>query len=170
MRSRGAAHFSTLLLACCWAAAPLRAQEHGYILGEEKGLQMIVHIFGEVARPGEYQVPDDTNVLQLVSKAGGPTEFSRLNDVTVTRAFAQPMVTSAGTDGHEAAAGPRILVVNLDEYLKSDRSATLPVLQPGDVVRVPRNKFSAWKSVAGILRDVSVIASAYFLGVRAFKN
>ncbi len=52
----------------------LGAQEkERYLLGDEQKLEMIVHVFGEVARPGEYRVADDTNVLELISKAGGPT-------------------------------------------------------------------------------------------------
>ena len=151
-------------------AGSVRAQSReGYILGEEKRLEMVVHIFGEVARPGEYRVPDNTDVLQLISKAGGPNEFSKLNGVTVTRARPQGPAPAAGTDGHEASA-QRILRVDLDAYLKKSSGVTLPVLQPGDVVVVPRNTFSKWKSVAGILRDVSVVASAYFLYLRAVKN
>lgn len=151
-------------------AVPARAQSReGYILGEEKRLEMVVHIFGEVARPGEYRVPDNTDVLQLISKAGGPNEFSKLNGVTVTRARPQGPALASGTDGHEGA-DQRILRVNLDAYLKKGSAVTLPVLQPGDVVVVPRNTFSKWKSVAGVLRDVSVVASAYFLYLRAVKN
>ena len=48
--------------------------------------------------------------------------------------------------------------------------ASIPTLQPGDVVVVPRNGFSKWKSVAGILRDLSVVASAYFLYLRTTKD
>jgi hypothetical protein len=60
--------------------------------------------------------------------------------------------------------------VDLDLYLNSPEGAPIPGLQPGDVVMVPRNRKYRWKFVAGILRDLSVVASAYFLGVRAFQN
>ena len=173
LRSRTARRSATALFligAALLRPVPAGAQNRdSYILGEEKRLEMIVHVFGEVLRPGEYRVPDDTNVLQLISKAGGPTEFSKLTKVTVTRGHSQTATHVAGTDGH-SNPGARILKVNLDDYLEKNPGTAIPVLQPGDVVVVPRNTFSKWKSVAGILRDVSVVASAYFLYLRATKD
>jgi hypothetical protein len=160
-----------VLLAVVTAAPPLVAQqpagptpERGrYILGEEKRLEMLVHILGQVQRPGEYQVPDGTNALELISKAGGPTEFASLSEVRVTHA-ALGATTATG-----AIVGPRVTDLNLSSFLSSISPRELPALQPGDVVNVPANAKSRWKFAAGILRDISVVASAYFLGVRAFK-
>jgi hypothetical protein len=153
------------------AGAASAQQSDRYILGEEKRLEMIVHVFGEVQRPGEYRVPDDTDVLQLVSKAGGPTEFAKLTGVTVTRLPARPGVAGATNGATAAGTGTsRILRVDLKDYLKDDGPASMPILQPGDVVLVPRNSLSKWKSVAGVIRDVSVVASAYFLYLRATKD
>ena len=50
-------------------------QKDQYQIGLER-LMITVHIFGEVRQPGEFLVPDNTNILELISKAGGPTEFS----------------------------------------------------------------------------------------------
>ena len=129
-----------------------------YILGQEKKLEMMVHILGEVKAPGEYQVVDGTSVLELLSKAGGPTEYSKLSGIILTHAVAA------------AGPNPRVVSVDLDQYLNSPNAISIPGLQPGDVVMVPRNRKYRWKFVAGILRDLSVVASAYFLGVRAFQN
>jgi len=129
-----------------------------YILGQEKKLEMMVHILGEVKTPGEYQVVDGTSVLELLSKAGGPTEYSQLATISLTRALA------TGT------SEPRVVTVDLDHYLHSSQPVGIPALQPGDVVMVPRNRKYRWKLVSGILRDLSVVASAYFLGVRAFRD
>jgi len=129
-----------------------------YILGQEKKLEMMVHIIGEVKAPGEYQVVDGTSVLELLSKAGGPTEYSKLSGIILTHAVAP------------AGPNPRVVYVDLDQYLHSPQAVQIPGLQPGDVVTVPRNRKYRWKFVAGILRDLSVVASAYFLGVRAFQN
>jgi polysaccharide export outer membrane protein len=129
-----------------------------YILGQEKKLEMMVHILGEVRNPGEYQVVDGTSVLELLSKAGGPTEFSQLGNITLTRALGA------------ANSEPRVVSVNISQYLSSSQPVGIPALQPGDVVMVPRNRKYRWKLFAGIVRDLSVVASAYFLGVRAFKD
>lgn len=64
----------------------VNAQEKDrYVFGETGKLEMVVHIIGEVKRPGEYRVSDRTNLVELLSKAGGPTQFSKLSGVTITR-------------------------------------------------------------------------------------
>jgi len=72
--------FVTILL-----VGQLHAQEkEKYLFGTEQQLEMIVHVFGEVRKPGEYRVPNDTNILELISKAGGPTQYSKLRKTRLT--------------------------------------------------------------------------------------
>ena len=154
----------------------LGAQEkERYLLGDEQKLEMIVHVFGEVTRSGEYRVADDTNVLELISKAGGPTEFSKLSSVRLTRV--QPLLQSSNRNGIDNSngsfnsnykLGERVIKINLDKYLKEGKGSLL-TLQPGDVVFVPRNKWFRWRNVVAVARDLSVIASVYLIYIRA-KN
>jgi len=138
-----------------WASSS-RAQDTGaYTLGEQRTLEIVVSVWGEVLRPGEYRVSDATDVLQLLSKAGGPTEFAKLSGVTITHAPGDP------------SGKPRIEKVAIDQYLQWAKATAPPRLEPGDVVVVPRNAFSKWKQLAGILRDLSIVASTYFLYRRA---
>ena len=53
------------------AVAFAQSQGKGYLIPQEQGLEMLVHILGEVQKPGEYRVPDHTDVLELIAKAGG---------------------------------------------------------------------------------------------------
>ena len=59
----------------------LQIPKENYLIGEEQRLEIIVHVWGEVRQPGEKRVPDGTNILEVISKAGGPTEFSNLSKV-----------------------------------------------------------------------------------------
>ena len=157
-----------ILLAICFRPGVTVAQERsGYLPGQQQGLEMMVHIMGEVQRPGEYRVPDQTDILQLLSKAGGPTQFSRLSSVSVRRVTTgRPVAALSG------GAPPRveILRVNIADVLRKQDSAAPPLLQPGDVVFVPKNGWHKWKDVAGVVRDLSVVASAYFLYLRATRD
>ncbi len=141
-----------------------------YLVGSEEGqLQMIVHIVGEVKRPGEYRVGDKTNLLELFSKAGGPTQFSKLSGVTISRV--QHGVASNGRSGSgHLSLGNQIIKVNLDKHLKQRNATSPPELKPGDVVFVPRNSWSTWRNVATILRDVGVPIGLYLAYVRANRN
>lgn len=156
-----------LVAACLWPATALSQERSGYIRGEQQGLEMLVHIMGEVQKPGEYRVGDQTNLLELLSKAGGPTQFSRLGSISVRRVAAAPLGSAAA-----GGATPRIEIirVNMDDVLSKQGMAPPPMLQPGDVVFVPKNSWHTWKNVSGIIRDVSVVASAYFLYSRASRN
>jgi protein involved in polysaccharide export with SLBB domain len=140
--------------------------DDSYILGVDNRLQMKVHILGEVKNPGEYPVADDTNILELLSKAGGPTEFANLGSVVLTRVETTPAYLRAEGEGPRE----RVVKVNLDDYLKKSRPQALPVLLPGDVVTVPRNNMHKWRTFFGMTRDIAVVASAYFLYVRTFQN
>jgi polysaccharide export outer membrane protein len=124
-----------------------------YLVGLDKRLEIRVHILGEVASPGEYRVPDNTTVLELVSKAGGPTEFANAGDVSIKRERAD------GTGSH-------IVNVDIKAYLTEEDAAPPPVLRPGDVVTVPRNNMHRWRTAFTMIRDLSVVASAYFLYLR----
>ncbi len=137
-----------------------------YLVGEQdQRLQMIVHVIGEVKKPGEYRVHDGTNILELFSKAGGPTEFSKLGKVTISRV--QHEVATTGVNGNgRLRAGNQIIRVNLDDYLKRNSTTSPPLLKPGDVVLVPRNGWSKWRNTAVIFRDASVIISLYLLYLR----
>lgn len=143
-----------------------KAQDNqDYILGDEQQLEMIVHIFGEVKKPGEHRVTDKTNVLELISKAGGPTEFSSLGNVRLTRVNSYSSKMKSGN----GSFSKRVNELDLNSYLKGKKNMSIPVLLPGDIVFVPRNNWHRWRNIVGMARDISVVASVYWLYIRA-KN
>src|SRR5262245_28010905 len=159
---------------CVVAAADLymatsSAQEaEPYTRGERKRLLIMVHVLGEVRNPGEYSVPDDTDLLSLIAKAGGNTELGDLTQVRLThRPEAQRFAGTNGTDGTPPSVGSQL--IDLDAYLRGQGSPP-PVLQPGDVVTVSRNGMASWRTVAAVFRDLAVVATAVFLGIRTFDN
>ncbi len=73
--------FGSLFLVVLFSVTVFGQDQEKYLIGTEKKLEMIVHIMGEVGKPGEYRVEDNTNLVELISKAGGPTQFSSLSGV-----------------------------------------------------------------------------------------
>jgi polysaccharide export outer membrane protein len=138
------------------------AADGGYMLGQDnKRLQIVVYVLGEVDSPGEYIVPDDTDVLELISKAGGPTEFANMGDVSLKRRGNPSTAGFAGNGGGiERGAVEK---VNLDRFLSHETSAGPPLLRPGDVVVVPRNRWHSWRTAFTVVRDISVVVSTYLL-------
>ncbi len=138
-----------------------------YKFNENHELELVVHIMGEVKKPGEYTVSDKTDVAELLAKAGGPTEFSNLKSVFITR-VEQSMDNIDGQQQFKIKKS--VIKVNLDGYLKHQKIVEVPKLVPGDIVLIPRNSWHKWRHVFTIVRDVSVVASAYFLYLRATKK
>ncbi len=144
----------------------LVAQETGdYLLGEEEKLQMVVYILGEVQKPGEYRVSDNTNVIELISKAGGTTEFSNLGKVRIRRELVMYDENSP-----RKKIKKEFLKFDAKGYLEKQGTPDPPILKPGDIVYVGKNSWSSWRKVATVVRDVSVVASAVFLYFRTFDN
>lgn len=80
----------------------------------------LVYITGEVTRPGAYPVLAPINVLQLIARAGGLTQFANRKDIYILR-----------------AADHNRLRFNYKEVVKGKNNEQNIVLQPGDTVVVP---------------------------------
>jgi len=124
-------------------------KEEYFIDPATQKLSIEVHLWGEVTRPGVYRVPLGTNVMELISQAGGPTEFSNLSKVKLTH---------RGLSG-----GSTIEIVDLARYTEAKGAVSIPVLGPGDLVTVPRNVRHAWESSIKLVGDVVIIANLIFL-------
>ncbi len=166
------AALGALLVAGILPAGARAQQRDDYLLGEERRLEMVVHVLGEVTRPGEYRVADDTNVLELLSKAGGGTQLSRMSEVTITRMTSEPENLASASESaiaHGGVKAQRVYRVNVEDILQG-KSAEIPNLRPGDVVMVPRNSMSTWRTTAAVLRDLSIVFTTYLLAVRTYQD
>lgn len=128
----------------------LRRSQYHLRLGTEDELQFYVHIWGQVTKPGLYLVADGTDVVGLVSLAGGPTEGARLDKVRLVRS---------------GPGAQRAIPVNLKEYTHSGDSSKVPVLEPGDTIIVPSTfwqrfiRFGTILNVAALFANVIVYAT-----------
>ena len=119
----------------------------GTLTGSEQ-LKIKTYIWGQVRNPGLYIIPDDTDLLTLISSAGGPTENAKLTKIRIVR---------------PTEDGESVIIVNLKEYTKTGNIDLIPTLQPGDTVIVPGTTFYAFSKVAEWLADVVIIFSIYNL-------
>jgi len=113
--------------------------------GVEK-LKINTHIWGQIYKPGFYAVPDDTDLLTLISLAGGPREDAKLTKIRIVRPTAQ---------------GEKIIFVNLKKYMETGDENLIPVLQPGDTVIVSGTIFYAAARVADFLSKAAIALSVY---------
>lgn len=82
-----------------------------------------VYLVGEVARPGELKLKDQTRLLQAISLAGGFTTFAHQGDVVVFRS-------------REGGPEERF-EINVKKVVSGDRPEDNLILHPGDTIFVP---------------------------------
>lgn len=111
--------------------------------GTESKLMMKVNVWGAVQEPGSQYVPDGTDLISVLSAAGGPIEGAKLSKVRLVRNF----------NGEK-----RNTLINLSRCLKKGEVGTLPEIKPGDTIIIPKSRVSFGK-VLGVVYHIAVIAS-----------
>ncbi len=106
-----------------------------------------VKVLGSVVRPGSYEVFFRNSLLDVLFMAGGPTNDANMNNVKV--------LSPQGEEAKEAR-------ININELIKSNNLAAVPLVVPGDVVYVPQRTFT-WRKFVGAVRDLSIFASLYLI-------
>ena len=116
-------------------------------LGSEKELQINVQIWGQARRPGMYSVPQTTDLVGLISLAGGPTEHANLSGIRVVRTNPRP----------------EVLKVDLKGYLSTGDSRLQPMLKPGDTVVIPGSISYGFERVIRVVSQLAIVANVYYL-------
>jgi polysaccharide export outer membrane protein len=119
------------------------ASQYYLEMGTENKLMMKVNVWGAVKNPGAQYVSDETDLISLLSAAGGPSEDAKLSHVRLIRNF----------DGEN-----KNLVININKCLRKNEADKIPEIKPGDTVIVPKKGHSLGRFV-NILYNVAVIAS-----------
>jgi hypothetical protein len=151
----------------------IQVPKESYLIGEEKNLEIIVHIWGEIRQPGEKRVPDGTNMLELISKAGGPTEFSNLSKVTLftnQKSHLSQEEKAALNNSQDKFILKDFdelnqtgkAEININKYLDKGKAQYLPRLLPGDVVHVKRNVWYKWQTFIRVASQVAIIAQVWY--------
>ncbi len=124
---------------------PQRSVGMDYYLapGADNQLLIKVNVWGEVLKPGIVEVPDNTDLLSLISMAGGPTENAKLSRVKIVRNFSEN----------------RIFTVNVKDCVRDGNAEQIPLIKPGDTVIVPRNGFHSVSKYITFVYNLAVIAS-----------
>ena len=126
------------------------AYSYSGTMGDEEQLRIYTQIWGQVRKPGFYLVPDDTDLLTLLSLAGGPTEDAKLSKIRIVR------------PSEETGRG-EVIWVNVKKYLDTGNFGIIPVLKPGDTVVVSGTVFYGMERVADFLAKFATVLSIYNL-------
>lgn len=155
---------AVLLIAVCLLLAPTCALGQGlegglapilpsasaasyYYISKPGELTMQVNIWGSIRNPGRYEVPSSTDLIQLLSYAGGPNPDASMDDVRLTRT-----VRKEGTVTREQ------FYLDLDDLSQVDDSKL--VLNPGDTIFIDRTGWSSFRDYLTVVTTAAIITTA----------
>ncbi|MCC6138416.1 MAG: SLBB domain-containing protein [Bdellovibrionaceae bacterium] len=120
------------------------ASGNEYISGQEPGIVMMkVNLWGAVRRPGIHHIPVKTNLIELMSFAGGPTDTALIDSITIKR--------NLGVE-------QKRINIDLSEIIHDQKHYDL-VLKPDDIVLVPASQPWISQNMFLLTMVVSVVAS-----------
>ena len=123
---------------------PKTAGGNEFVSGDYPGaVLMKVNLWGAVGKPGIHYVPTQTDLVSLLSYAGGPMESAKLSDVYIKR----------WTGGKE-----QLLEVDTEELLKKP-GVEPPVLQANDIVVIPQKKPLISNDTSALIGVISSVLS-----------
>ncbi|MBN1540809.1 hypothetical protein JW992_01595 [candidate division KSB1 bacterium] len=124
-----------------------------YFLGSEDQVLMPVNVWGFVQKPGQYMVPFDTDLISLLSFAGGPREEAKITGIKVVRA----------NQAQTAAPDQTVIQVDVKKFLESGDSNLIPVLRPGDTIVVSGTTFHFVSKFFDFAWRIAAIVQLYAL-------
>ncbi|MDZ7289979.1 MAG: SLBB domain-containing protein [candidate division KSB1 bacterium] len=120
-----------------------------YYLGKENELLIPVNILGYVNKPGQYMVPNETDLISLVAFAGGFREDAKINKIKILRGIA-------------AHGQPDVMKVDLKKYFETGNRELIPRLMPDDTIVITGSRAVTIKNILDFTARVSVLVQIYF--------
>ncbi|MDW8436443.1 MAG: hypothetical protein RMM16_00220 [Chloroherpetonaceae bacterium] len=130
-----------------------------YYYSQGQSVQIDVNLWGEVKQTGKMIVPYTTDIISLISLAGGPTPNAKLDDVRIIRYAMQ-----------DTTAVEKIIRINVERFVETGEQSYFPVLLRGDTVIVPGGALSALQSFVAVLNIITAVLQAAFLFVIINQN
>ena len=126
---------------------PVYSAASYYYTAKPGDVMMQVNIWGVVAKPGRYEVPATTDLIQLISFAGGPQDYSRMDNIKITR-----------FEKIDTVMVLKEFFVDLSDASKVN-PASLKLYQ-GDVVEIGHTSWYVWKDIIPIITTVAMITTS----------
>lgn len=101
-----------------------------------------MNIWGFVQKPGRYEVASSTDLIQLISFAGGPADYAKMDEVKITRIVRT-----------DSTFSKREIVLDLERLDKIEEAKLS--LYPGDTIVIGH---TAWLTIRDAFNVVTVAA------------
>jgi len=118
-----------------------------YYLSKAGELTMLVNVWGYVHNPGRYEIPTNTDIVQLLSFAGGPIQDADLGEIKISR-----VVTTDSQVRHDE------IYVNLEDLSETDAKDLL--LYPGDTIFIDRTGWAKFRDIMTVVTSTAMVTTA----------
>jgi hypothetical protein len=143
-------------------AGHLSAQQAGslmnrgaqYYLGNQDELLIPVNIWGFVQKPGQYMVPTNTDLISLLSYAGGPTADAKISNIKIVRS--------------DPRRGSQVWKVDVKRYIDTADSLLIPPLKPNDTIIVKGTTFYWVARFFEFISRLAVFFQKIAIGIAGF--
>ncbi len=123
-----------------------------YYYAKPGDITITVSIWGFIQRPGLYEVASSTNLINLISLAGGPNSYAKLTDVNVVR-------VRKDKDGNLTRSEFTVNLKDLTHVTQKEIE-----LKPGDVIYVNHTAWYTVKEVFSVASGIGIfMTSIYYL-------
>lgn len=113
-----------------------------------------INLWGFINRPGRYEVPLSTNLIQLITYAGGPREYAEMDNIKVYRVL---------DNGKR-----KIVKVDLDDPAEASEEALN--LFNEDTIVIEYSAVVSWREVFGLISGpLAMLASIALIVDRLVK-
>jgi polysaccharide biosynthesis/export protein len=119
-----------------------------YYLGSKDELLIPVNVWGFVQKPGQYLVPDNTDLITLLSYAGGPSENAKISHIRVIR--------------NDRKMGNVVYKVDVKKYIETGDDRLIPNLKPGDTIIVNGTTFHWVNRFFEFVSRIAIVAQIYY--------
>jgi hypothetical protein len=128
---------------------------HDYISGAQAGDVLIkVNLWGAVHQPGIHSIPAKTDLLTLLSYAGGPTDKAILDEVTIKR---------------DLGSSRKLIRVDMEALVKGSSHHHID-LAPNDVIVVPAKDPLISQDTLAVVGLSSLILSTILTAILIDRN
>jgi protein involved in polysaccharide export with SLBB domain len=146
-------HLSFLLIVLFWSSALFgqsRAAAHYQVEDIPGELKINVNIWGYINYPGRYEIPISTNLVQILTLAGGPKTHALMDEILIYR---------VGKDGRRV-----VLEVDLEDPENINESDIL--LRNEDTIVIDYSAIVTWNEIFGIVATPLAVAASILVLVR----
>lgn len=135
-----------------------------YQIGSDDELLIKVNIWGFVQAPGQYLVPRNTDLVSLISYAGGPSANAKLSKIKIVRTF------ELETNGTNGKPQEKIIEFDIKKFLETGDMNFNPLLMPNDMIMVKGTTGALIAKSFQILGQLAIIANLTYLIIRIQRD